>query len=208
MLRILVANILHSRQQLHFCKTLKNLYPRITLKPNNRTLSFKSKQTFRPKHDKDKVPKEFIIVYENSQKSIIAPSRIISTGFCFISFGMALNTVLNHQEGGDKTELYISLIACIMSLSIVVFVNVISRFYLTRIYFSKDNNTFIGISNNFWGLRKQIKYSKEDIKPVWFSSLKGQQYAKKNVRIHGRTFHLRANDFTVPKYFNMHIGQV
>lgn len=197
-------------QQFHFCKTLKNLYSRITLKPNNRTLSFNSKQSFRPKHDKDKVPKEFIIVYENSQKNVIAPSRIISTGFCLVSFGMAFifNTVVHHQEGSDKTELYISLTACVMSLLTVVFVNVISRFYLTRIYFSKDTNQFIGISNNFWGFVKQIKYSKEDIKLVRVSSQKVQEYAKRNVKIHGRRFHLRANDFIVPKYFSMHIGQV
>lgn len=114
--------------------------------------------------------------------------------------------MLTNQESLQQWEMFTMSGMCIFPLFILVFVNIISRYYLLRIYSNKDMTQFIGISHSFLGLVGQIKYSPSDLKPIQSTNKNISTYIKSNVVIKGRRLHLRATDFVLPKYYNLHTG--
>lgn len=124
-----------------------------------------------------------------------------STASAGLSFGSLLQRLGNFQSW----DTYILSGVCLLSLFTVVFVNVMFRYYLIRIYFKKDNSHFIGVYYSFLGNVRQVRYSATDVKTL-YQSVPDSAHAKCNVRIGGRTFHLRGEDFVLPKYYNIHLG--
>ncbi|CAL1539386.1 unnamed protein product [Lymnaea stagnalis] len=169
-------------------------------------LSLRQTKLFQPRNEKDKVPQDFVLIYENSLKNVIDPCRAVSTSMCFVTFGVASIYMLTNQENLQPWEIYTISGMCLFPLIILFFVNIISRYYLLRIYSNKDMTKFIGIYRSLMGLIRQIQYSPSDLKPIQSTNKNISTYIKSNVLIKGRRLHLRATDFVMPKYYNLHTG--
>ncbi|CAG5125637.1 unnamed protein product [Candidula unifasciata] len=163
------------------------------------------KYSFHPQHKKDNIPKDYILIYENRLRKIIGPARVVSTITGLATAAMCLEYIVNFPETMEAWNIYVVSGTCVFSLFIVVFMNLMFRYYLLRIYASEDSQRFIGVYHGFFGNLKQVKYSSSDLTAIRHPTSQSLQ-VKCNVYLNGRMFHLRDKDFVLPKYFNMHLG--
>ncbi|GFR81221.1 hypothetical protein ElyMa_004065100 [Elysia marginata] len=159
---------------------------------------------FRPQYSKDKVPVNYSLVYENSQGPLLNISRVLSTVGGTSGAGMALWYLVDSWGQLQSWQLYALSGACLFCVTAVVSVNIIAKFFLTRIYMNESEGKFIGIYKSFFGRLSQINYSLEDVQPPMQEKVK-PTHSKATVRVKDRHFHLRAADFIIPKYYNVHL---
>ena len=159
---------------------------------------------FRPQYSKDGVPKTYTLVYENSQGPLLSISRILSTLGGISGAGMALWYLLDGWEQLESWQIYALGGSFLFCAAAVVSVNVIARFYLVRIYLNEIEGRFIGIHQSFVGRLGRIEYCLEDVQPPVRDKSK-PIHSKTTVRVKDRSFHIRAADFILPKFYNAHL---
>ena len=159
---------------------------------------------FRPQYNKDGVPKTYTLIYENSQGPLLSISRVLSTAGGISGAGVAIWYLIDSWEQLQPSQLYVLSGACLLCAAAAVSVNVIARFYLARIYMNEAEGHFIGIRQSFFSRISQMDYSLKDVQPPVQD--KGKPiHSKTTVRIKDRNFHIRAADFIIPKYYNVHL---
>ncbi|KAH9507697.1 hypothetical protein Btru_053486 [Bulinus truncatus] len=168
---------------------------------------FTIRKTFRPRHSKENIPREFVLIYENSLKNFISPCRLVSSGASVITIGFTVKFVLENYDTLQHWEKFCLASVCLFCLFFIFLANKLLNYYLIRIYYDEGTNMFIAIYHNFFGLSRQLKYSVFDLKLLQ-TPVANSLHIKSNVNIKGKTFHLRASDFILPKYYNWHIGKM
>lgn len=159
------------------------------------------------KHRKDGVPKDYELVFTNALSKILGPCRLASTALGALTVLTSSGSLLFYWPNMSTMDTVLLSVATLVTFPTVILVNFLSRRYFLRIYFNSKINTFVGINRNFIGSLNKITYSPLNIKAI--SSLKKDSYIdKSNIKIFGQTFHIKARDFILPKYYNMHTGCV
>ncbi|XP_013075826.2 uncharacterized protein LOC106062105 [Biomphalaria glabrata] len=169
--------------------------------------SLRSTQSYKPCHSKDKVSQKFDLIYENSLKYFIVPCRLISTAASITTMGLAAYHGVQNHNSLQQWEKYTLAGLCCFSVLSILLVNKLTSYYITRIYYNQETDTFIGIIHSFFGTSRQLKYCSLDLKNMKLPLKKSSIHLQSNFNANGKTYFVKANDFVMPKYYNWHLGQ-
>ena len=165
-------------------------------------VNFSKKDHFKGKHEKDRIPKDYVLIFNNASGTSVRIAVII-VNCSIIGLGLALYFLtpegLKWRE--DKGGLFLSAYILFCLAAVYFFIVLIYRGTMLRIYKNLDTNVFIGVVPRWILSTKKFAFSVQDIKRKE-SVFKILRLFRGDVQIKNKPFLLSTYDFSLPKYFN------
>ncbi|KAH9499722.1 hypothetical protein Btru_077660 [Bulinus truncatus] len=160
------------------------------------------KKVMKPNHYRDKIPRDYTMIYENHLKYWILGVKLVPmvTGLLFSSYCLIYHEDINSIFSLRDKIIVLSVVG-IFGIG-AIYVNLLARKYVLRIY--HNDGQFIAVRRSIFGRLKQLKYNLNEVS--YKANENPDIHLGCEIIIKNSKCLLFASDFISSVYYNLHLG--
>lgn len=167
------------------------------------------KPAFLPQYEKDKVPRNFNLIYQSSIRHWITITRMgmgfLTACVCGLAsfhisqMTLSLETLMTLEGGFVCSVPFIS-------TAMFVALNMLCRNVIVRIYYDPESERFISIRRTSLGQLRQLNYTVDDISSRKVNkALTSETWDTATLKIKDTSAFLLSSDFLSMPFYNLHV---